>query len=180
MPVLIARPGFSLIEVSLALSVGLMLIAGSVLAYNQINQSSRIQNAKTMVGIIQGNIGMEKFRLGVPPPFTPRPSVSPAQGVSLNRDSTGKQYAPQGTSTSLPVDPVRLVNTLYNFDSEASPVPLSAGAPTPEWDNPIFLSPSPSVAPGYGNGGWLYDERTGAFRANLSNADYPDQRPANW
>ncbi|MEB3222236.1 MAG: hypothetical protein VKS61_09180 [Candidatus Sericytochromatia bacterium] len=173
------RPGLSLVEVALALSAGLVLVAASVAAFRQVQASARIKTAQAMVGTIETNIGMDKFRLGTPPPTAATPSpYSSSFGVQLNRDSVGKPYHPEGSPEALPLDPVTLQNAVLPYDSTASAVPLASNAPTPQWDNPVFLSPGPS--PGYGKGGWLYDSATGAFRINLSNQDYPAERPGQW
>jgi type II secretory pathway pseudopilin PulG len=174
-----ARPGFSLIEVALAISAGLAVVSASVFAYTQIAASARLDNAQMMVGTIKTNIQMDKFRLGTPPPAaaTPSPYAS-SFGINLNTDSVGRPYFPNASPGAMPVDPVTLNNAVLPYDSTASPVPLAAGAPTPQWDNPVFLSPGPS--PGYGKGGWLYDANTGSFRANLSNQAYPAERPGQW
>lgn len=175
------RLGFTLVEVSLAISIGLAIMAASVYAYRQVMEASKFSQAKTMVGTIQTNIGMEKFRAGTPPPLSPAPGSSPAPSAAVpaslltNTDSLGKAYyANSAVGNVLPVDPVMGLNTVTAYNSAASPTPLVAGAPTPQWDNPIFASP------GTGRGGWLYDASTGAFRINLSNQAYPDQRPATW
>lgn len=173
------RPGFSLVEVALAITAGLMLVAASVTAFRQIQASARLNSAKAMVGTIATNIGMDKFRLGTPPPLAATPSpYSSTFGIQLNTDSIGKPYHPEGSPGALPPDPVTLQNTVLPFDSTASAVPLASSAPTPQWDNPVFLSPGPS--PGYGKGGWLYDASTGAFRINLTNQAYPAERPGQW
>ena len=172
-----ARKGFTLIEVALSVATGLVVLGATVYAFNQVNQSSKLANYKTIVGTVQGNISMDKFRLGTPPPQTPLPTGSP-YSLSTNTDSVGKPYYPQGTTGALPNDPVNGYNTVFTFDSTATAVPLVTGAPTPQWDNPVFLSATAS--PGYGKGGWLYDPATGAFRANISNQDYPADKPGSW
>ena len=169
-----ARPGFSLVEVALAIATGLMVLGASVYAFNQVNKASKTAQAKSMVGTIQGNISMDKFRLGTPPPYTPNPAATPTYGVSINVDSVGKPYYTQGTPGVMPTEPVTGKTTIMSFDSTATAVPLVAGAPTPQWDNPVFGSPA------YGQGGWLYDPATGSFRANLSNQAYPGDKPGSW
>ncbi|HEY9724143.1 MAG TPA: prepilin-type N-terminal cleavage/methylation domain-containing protein [Oscillatoriaceae cyanobacterium] len=160
------RSGFTLVEVSLAIAVGLVLMAAGIYAYQGMQQSARFSQAREMVGTMQTNIGMEKFRLGSPPPLSE---------VQSNTDSTGKQFWSGTAAGSLPADPVMNQATIATFDSTASPVPLKSGDPQNEWDNPHMGSPAP-----VGQGGWLYDPNTGAFRINLSNRDYPDQRPGTW
>ncbi|MEB3196732.1 MAG: hypothetical protein VKP62_05960 [Candidatus Sericytochromatia bacterium] len=174
-----ARAGISLVEVSLAIVVGLIVASASVYTYQQVRASARLKEAQMIVGTVQSNIAVDKFRLGQAPPLaaTPSPYAS-VFGVSLNVTSAGGNYHPQGGVNTLPADPVSGYSTVLAFDSQASPVPLVAGAPTPQWDNPVFLSPGPS--PGYGNGGWLYDQTQGAFRLNYSNQQYPAERPARW
>lgn len=176
-----AHPAFTLVEVALSVSIGLAIMAASVYAYQQVMEASKFSQAKTMVGTIQTNIGMEKFRAGTPPPISPAPGASPAPSAAVpaalynNVDSMGKAYfSNSATGNRLPQDPVTGNNTLTAFNANASPTPLVPGAPTPQWDNPIFASP------GAGQGGWLYDPNTGAFRINLSNQQYPDQRPGTW
>jgi prepilin-type N-terminal cleavage/methylation domain-containing protein len=175
-----AQPGFSLIEVALAVAVGLMVLGATVYAFNQVNASSKVSNAKTIVGTIQGNIAMDKFRLGTPPPMTPKPGATPVYGISINTDYTGKPYYPQASPGALPIDPISGFNTVKSYNSAATPAPIAAGDPTPQWDNPVFQTPSTGATPGYGKGGWLYDEATGAFRINYSNKQYPEQRPGSW
>lgn len=173
------RPGISLVEVVLAVTIGLTLIGGSVYAYQQTRSASRVKEAQMVVGVVQTNIGMDKFRLGAPPPLAATPSPYPSSfGVGLNVDSQGRPYHPQGTGSALPADPISGLDTVLPFDSTATPVPLVSNAPTPQWDNPVFLTAGPS--PGYGHGGWLYDASTGAFRLNYSNQQYPAERPGAW
>lgn len=175
------RPGLSLIEVTLGVAVGLLIMGSSVVAYQQIRTSSKFSAAKSMVGTIQTNIGMEKFRLGSAPPQTPAPGATAPTGESVapalqnNLDSASRAYWPAGvTARALPADPVMGLSTVMPYTSTASATPLAANAPSAQWDNPIFANST------YGKGGWLYDTRTGAFRINLSNQDYPEQRPGSW
>lgn len=173
------RPGFTLVEAVLAISVGLLVLGATIVGYNQVHNSAAMTNARSTVATINTNIGMEKFRLGSPPPMTPAPASTSSAAVSLNHDSVGKQYYPGAASPfALPGDPVYNDNTIQVYDSTASPTPLAAGDPTDSWDNPIFASTGGS--PAYGKGGWLYDPATGAFRINLSNHDYPGDRPGSW
>ena len=177
------RAGLTLIEVTLAIAIGLVLLGGTVAAYNAVRASSAMSNARAMVGTIQTNIGMDKFRTGSPPPFA---------NIATNRDSTGKPLFP-GTTGTLPGDPEYNVNGVLLYNSAVSPSPLATGDPTPAWDHPNFAgSPTPtppagfSPPPGYtaptayGRGGWLYDPATGALRLNLSNKAFQDQRPGSW
>lgn len=173
-----ARPGFSLVEIALAIATGLMVLGATVYAFNQANAASKLSQYKTIVGTVQGNISMDKFRLGTPPPKTPMPTGSP-YGISTNTDSVGKPYYPQASVGALPGDPVFGYNTVLTFDSTATAVPISPGAPTPQWDNPVFTTTT-TESPGYGKGGWLYDPATGAFRANISNQTYPGDKPGSW
>jgi prepilin-type N-terminal cleavage/methylation domain-containing protein len=167
-------PGFTLIEVMLATAVGLVLMGASIYAYNSVKKGSSLSQARSMVGTMQTNIGMEKFRNGSPPPMTPAPASSAS--ISTNLDSTNKPYWPgSDTPGQLPPDPITGKNQVLQYSSVASPTPLVAGAPTPQWDNPVFSSGGQ-----YGQGGWLYDPNTGAFRINLSNQQYPEERPGNW
>ena len=181
-----SRRGFTLVEVALSVAVGLMIMAASVAAFQAVQRGAKFSNAKSLVGTVQTNIGASKFRSasGSPPPFS---------AVATNLDpNTSKPFWPDTTGT-LPGDPVYGVNGVLLFDSLASPVPLSVGDASPSWDNPVFQgSPVPTPPPGfvapagyatppaYGRGGWLYDPNTGAFRANLSNKEYIDQRPGSW
>ena len=162
------RPGFTLIEVSLAVVIGIVILAASVAGFNGVKRAAKFSQAKSMVGTVQTNLAMEKFRTGSPPPVA---------RLQANRDSANRPFWPDANSV-MPNEPITGQNAILPFDSTATPVPLAAGAPSPSWDNPIFLTPGP--APGYGKGGWLYDPATGAFRLNLSNQDYPDQRPGAW
>jgi prepilin-type N-terminal cleavage/methylation domain-containing protein len=180
------RGGFTLVEVSLAVAVGLILMASSVALFNSVQRGAKFSNAKSMVGTVQTNIGASKFRsaTGSPPPFS---------AVAANLDpNTGKPFFADTTGV-LPGDPAYGRNGVILFDSTATPCPIAAGDPTPAWDHPVFKgSPVPTpppgfvapagytAAPAYGQGGWLYDPNTGAFRANLSNKDYQDQRPGGW
>lgn len=172
-----ARRGLTLIETTLAIVVGLMVLGGTVAAYQQMNQSAKFSKSKTIVGTVQTNVQIDKFRLGTAPALlsTTVDATGALYGVGRNRDSQGKAYWPDTLSgTAMPLEPVTNVATVTAFTSTMTAVPLSAGAPTGEWDLPIFGSPA------YGQGGWLYDASTGAFRANLSNKTYPDQRPGSW
>lgn len=173
-----ARRGFSLVEVALAVATGLIVLGATVFAFNQVNASTKMASYKTTVGTVQGNISMDKFRLGTPPPATPLPTGVP-YSVTTNTDSVGKPLFPQASPGAMPKDPVHGWNTVLPYDSTATAVPIVAGAPTPQWDNPIFTTTT-TASPGYGKGGWLYDPATGAFRANISNQDYPADRPGSW
>ena len=172
--------GFTLVEVAMAIVVGLVVAAAGFRMYQSVRAASKVREAQMIVGVVQTNVGMDKFRLGTPPlsvATTPSPYAS-VFGVSRNTDSTGRPYHPNGTSSALPPDPISGLTTVLTYDSAATPVPLVSNAPTPQWDNPVFLTAGPS--PGYGNGGWLYDASTGAFRINYSNQQYPAERPGQW
>jgi prepilin-type N-terminal cleavage/methylation domain-containing protein len=180
------RRGFTLVEVSLAVAVGLALMAASVAMFNSVQRGAKFSNAKSVVGTIQTNIGASKFRsnTGSPPPFS---------AVAGNMDpNTGKPFWPDSQGV-LPPDPVYGRNGVLLYNSLATPGPLAVGDAQVIWDHPNFAgSPVPTppptfVAPAgytaptaYGQGGWLYDPSTGAFRVNLSNKDYSDQRPGAW
>lgn len=161
----VQRRGFTLIEVALAVTVGLMILAASVYAYQQVNQSSKFASAKQMVATIQTNIGMEKFRNGRPEALA---------DFTDNRDSANKPYWPGETGGAFPADPVMGVSTVTAYDSTLAAIDLGSGTPESSWDNPIFQTA------GMGQGGWLYDPATGSFRINLSNKDHPSQRPSSW
>lgn len=174
-----ARQGFSLIEVALAIATGLLVLGATVYAFNQANRASKMSQYKIIVGTVQGNISMDKFRLGTPPPWTAAPTTSP-YSINTNTDSVLKPYYPQASVGAMPADPVYGYNNVLYWDkSTATAVPLSPGAPTDQWDNPVFLD-STTQSPGYGKGGWLYDPATGAFRANISNQDHPGDKPGSW
>lgn len=169
------RPGLTIVETVLSIAIGLVLMGGVVATYYSVRASSAMSNARSMVGTIQTNIGMDKFRLGTPPPMTPVPSASATTGVAINRDSTGKPFWPDSSlGTTMPADPVTGRNTVMSYYSTLAPTALVAGDPTDRWDNPVFGSPA------YGKGGWLYDENTGSFRINLSNRDYIADHPSQW
>lgn len=171
-----SRTGLTLVETALSVAVGLVVVAGSIAAYNQINKSAKFSQAKTMVGTIQTNIGMDKFRLGSPVPLSSNQAATPSTfGIQINMDSVGNPYYRDSQNTNaLPNDPVMGKNTIMSYTYNASPVALSPGAPSAQWDNPVFGSPA------YGQGGWLYDASTGNFRINLSNQTYPEHRPGAW
>jgi prepilin-type N-terminal cleavage/methylation domain-containing protein len=158
-----ATRGFTLIEVALAVAIGVTLLGASVMAYRGVQQSSRFAQARSMVGTIQTNIGMDKFRRGTPPTLA---------ALQSNLDSAGKPFWP--SSTAFPADPIVNDATISPFSSASAAVALTAGDAQNLWDNPVFTQS------GYGNGGWLYDASTGAFRLDLSNQAYPDQRPGAW
>ena len=100
------RPAFTLVEVILAVAVGLVLMGSTIYAYRAAKAGSSLSKARTIVGTIQTNIGMEKFRLGSPPPMTPAPSAT-AVSVYNNVDSTGKAYwSGDVSTTSLPASKV--------------------------------------------------------------------------
>ncbi|MDB5097588.1 MAG: hypothetical protein JWM80_2009 [Cyanobacteria bacterium RYN_339] len=177
------RAAFTLIEVALAIAIGLVLLGGTVAAYNSVRQSSNMSNARAMVGTIQTNIGMDKFRAGTPPPLT-APGANPPWpatcSVTGNMDSTGKPYWPNSpTAGQLPDDPVLGKHTILTFDSTQASVVITAGTQSDRWDNPCFVGAA-NIALGYGKGGWLYDTATGSFRINLSNDAYPGDKPGAW
>jgi hypothetical protein len=176
------RAGLTLIEVTLAIAIGLVLLGGTVAAYNAVRASSAMSNARAMVGTIQTNIGMDKFRMGTPPPITaPGAAPWPAScSVTGNMDSTGKPYWPNApVSGQLPDDPVMGKHTVMTFTASDAPVAISTGASSDRWDNPVFAGTANQAA-GYGKGGWLYDPSSGAFRINLSNDAYPADKPSAW
>jgi hypothetical protein len=175
----IRRAGVTIIETALAVAIGLVMMTGVIATYYSVRNASNISNARSMVGTIQTNVGMDKFRLGVPPPITPVPSASTNTALSTNVDSVGKPFFPGGPAAgSLPNDPITNSNVLLYYDSTLSPTPLASNDPSERWDSPVFFSPSPNS--GYGKGGWLYDPATGSFRINLNNHDYPGDRPGGW
>lgn len=161
------RTGFTMIEVALAIAVGLAVIAGAVVAYNGMQQSAKFQQAKTMVGTIQTNIGMQKFRKSTPPT---------ADEVASNEDSAGKPFWPGTDPGDFPADPITNTDTIATYDSTEDATALDPAdvGKTEYYDNPIFLDPA------MGQGGWLYDETTGTFRINLSNKEYVEHQPSKW
>lgn len=160
-----ARRGMTLIEIALAVTIGLALLIGSVYAYNQTKVSAEWSQAKTMVGTISTNIAMQKFRTGQPPTL--------AQ-LQSNTDNLGHPYWPQ-TNGVLPADPVSGSDSaIAQYSSASAAVAINPGDPQTSWDNPYFQTP------GSGQGGWLYDPSTGSFRINYSNAQYPEQHPSTW
>jgi type II secretory pathway pseudopilin PulG len=174
------RAGFTIIEVALAIAISLVMMGAVIGVYNSVRVSTNMSNARSMVGTIQTNIAMDKFRLGGSPPRTPQPVPSSSAVVSQNLDSNGKPYWPGGiAATVLPNDPILGNNLVLYFDSTMTPVPLVTNDPTDRWDNPVFLSPGAAAA-GYGKGGWLYDDVHGSFRINLTNHDYPGDHPGGW
>jgi prepilin-type N-terminal cleavage/methylation domain-containing protein len=175
--------GFTLVEIALAVAIGLSVMAAAAAMFGSVQRGAKFSQAKSMVGTIQTNVAMDKFRQGSPPPFS---------ALFANRDSSGKPF--YSNTTALPPDPISGYNGVLYYNSQATPIPLAAGDPNTVWDLPVFSSAQPSPTPPvgfappvgsqqpprYGRGGWLYDPATGAFRANLSNKDYSDQRPGAW
>lgn len=154
------RDGFTLVEVALAVAIGIAIMAATVYAYTSMQSEARYSQWKTMVGTIQTNIAMQKFRTGTAPTLAV---------VESNTDNLGKAFWP-GTSGALPTDPIYNSNTVTQFDSTQAPVTITGSTQT---DNPYFNTTTT-------RGGWLYDPNTGSFRANLSNADDVEHKPSTW
>lgn len=99
--------GLTLLEVVMALTVSVMIAAGSVYAYRQHMHAVRITQAKVILQGIRQGIEMQRYRTG---------SFPTAADLFLNQDDRGQPffgaagsklrdplYPPQGASAGSPV-----------------------------------------------------------------------------
>lgn len=113
-------PGLTLLEVLMALTVSIMIAAGSVYAYRQHMYAVRITQAKLMLQGIRQGIEMQRYRTG---------SFPTTADIFLNQDDRGQPYfGAAGTRLRDPIHPPRNA-------SEGSPVKsgLTPGTPWGGW-----------------------------------------------
>lgn len=144
--------GISLLEVSLAVSVGLMLTVGGAYAYRQHAQSVRITEARLMLETMRTNI--QRYQVLNLNPANKPPTLATLRGNSYPVSGSPRGfYGPAGS-------PYR--DPLYPRHTDSAKIePLGAG-PAPPW------------------GGWRYNETTGELRINANPADFPGQNFNAW
>lgn len=160
------RNGFSLLEVALALSVGLAMLAAGVYTYKQYTRGMQINKAKLMLASMRQEIAMQRYRTGSYPVLgadyvaTPsiRSNTTDLKAAQANRFTPFYDlgYAPTAAATNnLLADP------LYPPGGGGSPITSSAVA-TASW------------------GGWIYNQTTGALAPNLPDSISPGDPPRLW
>lgn len=160
--------GFTLVEVILAIVVGLVVMAGGFAAFHQFNETAKINRAKAIVATVQSSIQQFKYRTGTLP--------DTQVNIGLNKDDRGEPFykstgtltnlvplgMPDGhfSETNLPPDPIHGKTALY-YSDDATPSVVTD-------------------TDGKSLGGWLYLYATGQFYLNVSDEDIPDDPPSKW
>ncbi len=142
--------GMSLLEVSLAVSVGLMLTVGGAYAYRQHMQATRITQAQLMLETI--NMGIVRYHV--------RTGSYPTLAVlQSNNDGANRGfYGPAGSPLRDPLYPPIL-------ETQSSPIKAwtaNAVAPWGGWR--YYPGPAPSAY----------------VKPNFNPADYPGHDPNKW
>lgn len=142
--------GISLLEVSLAVSVGLMLTIGGAYAYRQHAKNVRVTQAKMMLETMRLEIGRDRVLKNRPPTLAE---------LKTNSFDGGKRgyYGAPGSPLRDPLYPP--------FDSaQSSPIRDLATAANP-------------TAP---FGGWRYSATNGDLKPNFNPADFPGHDANSW
>ncbi|MNT23451.1 hypothetical protein D3C72_1588700 [compost metagenome] len=148
--------GISLLEVSLAVSVGLMLTAGGVYAYRQHLKSTQVTQAKLMLSTMRQEIEMYRYRTGRPPThavFITNVYELVPGNPATRKAFYGKPAAPLRDPLNPPMDA-----------AVSSPIKNLAAA----------------QATGSPWGGWAYHQTTGYLEPNLDPAAFPGDPPSAW
>lgn len=119
--------GISLLEVSLAVSVGLMLTVGGVYAYRQHMKATQITQAKLMLETLRQGVEMSRYRQGRYPTL---------DELDNNADAGGQRIyelgnRPRRDPLHPPMDP-----------NEPSPFKAYA-PPAPPWGGWLYQAASP-------------------------------------
>ncbi|GEM_PF-2057969 len=148
------RNGFSLLEVTMALAISLVLMAAGTYAYRQHMRAAQINRAKVMLETIRQGIAMYRYRQGTFPPIGTL--IAPATpSLYANMDDLGQAFYSLGPGVPLrdPLIP----------PSGAGPSPIvQRGDATASW------------------GGWVYDPLNGTIMPNLPGAEFPGDPPERW
>ncbi len=148
--------GISLLEVALAVSVGLMLTAGGVYAYRQHLHSTHISQAKLMLSTMRQEIEMYRYRTGRPPTHA---VLSANQYELVTGDPASRRafYGKPGSPLRDPLHP-----------------PMTAGLGSP------IKNLRTGEATGSPWGGWGYHETTGYLEPNLDPDQFKYDPPSAW
>ncbi len=95
--------GFSLIELSLAIAIGLAILSASFWMVKQHNAEARIQQSKMMLATIRTGLAASRYRYGVYPP---------AASLSANDAGGGQRLVSGVASISEPVSGMAVVTAL--------------------------------------------------------------------
>jgi len=161
---LISLKGFSLLEVSLALSIGIVVILLAIGGYGGYMNDVNYHKAKMILETVRVNINQYKFRKG----GANGPWPTYAQ-IAANADDSGRAFYPGGY---YPADPITnigdpLANNkpdIRNKNAAAGPCTVPPCINCPRWDACV---PATNA-----EGGWCYDANTGVFTINLDPAKY--------
>ena len=58
------QSGLSLLELTLALSIGMVILAGTLYQVRQVNVETRIQSSKTMLNLVRSELATYRYRNG--------------------------------------------------------------------------------------------------------------------
>lgn len=144
--------GLSLLEVALAVSVGLMLTAGGVYAYRQHMHATRVTQAKLMLATIRQEIAAHRYRTGT----YPTADMLKQNKVTIAPGNDRSFYGPVGSPLRDPLNP-----------------PMDGAARSE-------IRTLPAEATGSPWGGWGYNPTTGTLEPNLDPEAFPGDRPSSW
>lgn len=143
--------GFSLIELSLAIAIGLAILSASFWMVKQHNAEARIQQSKMMLATIRTQLATYRYRYGA------YPTLQEMQRNWATPSANQFQIVP-GASRSA----AELVTNDGGFNEPVSGV-CSVRTATATY-----------------NGGWIYDPALGTIRVNLDPAAHPGDNPLLW
>lgn len=144
--------GFSLLELSLAIAIGLTILASSFWMLKQHNADARVQQSKLMLATIRTNLAAYRYRFGS------YPSLSEFRRNWATPSTNQFQIVP---GASRDFDPVR--NGTFNE-------PVSG----------VMQVLTATTALNAYTGGWTYDPVAGTVSVNLDPAHYPGDNPVLW
>ncbi len=79
------QSGLSLLELTLALAIGMILLSGTLYQVKQANLDTRVQASKTMLNLVRSELATFRYRNGRYPTGTEFQSMSPPPGIPGSR-----------------------------------------------------------------------------------------------
>jgi len=159
--------GFTILEVVLAVSLGVLLIVGASAAFSAYRIQTNYNRAKMLLAGTRSNITMYRYRKGSFPKAGPVVGTCTdgngndiACSICTNTDDQGNPFFPGSNPGTLPIDPVRNIAAIND-------TLIANCAATPAWDSTGATS---TTFPD-DTGGWLYDPTLGVLSINLKNND---------
>lgn len=157
--------GFSLLELSLAIAIGLTIMASSVWMLKQHNAEARVQQSKMLLATIRTNLAAYRYRFGT------YPTITEFQRNWATPGSTEFQIVP-GASRS-PADILANSGAVNEPVSGVMKVYDRRLAPP---DGTRVGGPEATAT----YGGWFYDADNGTVSVNLDADKFKGDNPTLW